>query len=205
MTDDGTVNVTSFSSASSTLRSARPLLGVALVALALAGCSDVRRSIGLDRQSPDEFTVVSRAPLTLPPSMANLPKPRPGAARPQDATPTQIAAGAVFGGSSRGAAATAAGKTAGESSLIAQAGAKGGIDPNVRSKVDQETTQLLIADKSWIDTLLFWQTPEAPFSVVDPAKEAQRLREAQAQGKTLSDGSVPTIERRKKAPLEGIF
>lgn len=193
----------SFSSASSTLRSARPLLGLALVALALAGCSDVRRSIGLDRQSPDEFTVVSRAPLTLPPSMANLPKPRPGAARPQDATPQQMAAGAVFGGSSRGSA-KPVGNSAGESALVAQAGSKG-IDPNVRAKVDQETTQLIIADKSWVDSILFWQTQEIPFSVVDPAKEQQRLREAQAQGKTPTGDTVPTIERRRKAPLEGLF
>ncbi len=184
----------------------RPLFGLALAALALAGCSDVRRSIGLDRQSPDEFTVVSRAPLTLPPSLqANLPKPRPGAARPQDSTPTQVAAGAVFGGSSRAAAAPAAGKTAGEKALVTQAGAKGGIDPDIRGKVDQETTQLIVADKSWIDTLLFWQTQEQPFSIVDPQKEQQRLREAQAQGKTVDGTSTPTIERKRKAPLEGLF
>lgn len=182
-----------------------PLIGLALAALTLAGCSDVRRSIGLDRQSPDEFSVVSRAPLTLPPSMQDLPKPRPGAARPQDSTPTQMAAGAVFGGSSRGAKAAAAGATAGEKSLVAQASARDGIDPNIRAKVDQETTQLIVADKSWIDSLLFWQTQQPPVSVVDPAKEQQRLREAQAQGKALDGAATPTIERKRKAPLEGLF
>ncbi|CAO3417090.1 DUF3035 domain-containing protein [Azospirillum argentinense] len=183
-----------------------PLLGLALVALALTGCSDVRRSIGLDRQSPDEFTVVSRAPLTMPPSLARLPEPRPGAARPQDATSAAVAAASVFGGSSRTAAtAAAAGHTAGESALIAQAGAKGGIEPGIRNKVDQETTQLVVADKSWIDSLLFWQTQEQPYEVVDPKKENQRLREAQATGKALNDGTVPTIERKRKAPLEGLF
>ncbi|WP_377809879.1 DUF3035 domain-containing protein [Azospirillum sp. A29] len=181
-----------------------PLIGLALAALTLAGCSDVRRSIGLDRQSPDEFSVVSRAPLTLPPSMQDLPKPRPGAARPQDSTPTQMAAGAVFGGSARGAKA-AAGATAGEKSLVAQASARDGIDPNIRAKVDQETTQLIVADKSWIDSLLFWQTQQPPVSVVDPAKEQQRLREAQAQGKALDGAATPTIERKRKAPLEGLF
>ncbi|CAO3447120.1 hypothetical protein [Azospirillum argentinense] len=180
-----------------------PLLGLALVALALTGCSDVRRSIGLDRQSPDEFTVVSRAPLTMPPSLARLPEPRPGAARPQDATSAAVAAASVFGGSSRTAA--TAGHTAGESALIAQAGAKGGIEPGIRNKVDQETTQLVVADKSWIDSLLFWQTQEQPYEIVDPKKENQRLREAQATGKALNDGSVPTIERKRKAPLEGLF
>ncbi|UKJ74276.1 DUF3035 domain-containing protein [Azospirillum brasilense] len=184
-----------------------PLLGLALVALALTGCTDVRRSIGLDRTSPDEFTVVSRAPLTMPPSLARLPEPRPGAARPQDATSAAVAAASVFGGSSRATAAggrTAAG-TAGESALIAQAGAKSGIEPGIRNKVDQETTQLVVADKSWIDSLLFWQTQEQPYEVVDPKKENQRLREAQATGKALNDGTVPTIERKRRAPLEGLF
>ncbi|MGF7173445.1 DUF3035 domain-containing protein [Azospirillum doebereinerae] len=194
--------MTSISFSSRTLR---PLFGVALAALALTGCSDVRRSIGLDRQSPDEFSVVSRAPLTLPPSLqANLPKPRPGALRPQDSTPTQVAAGAVFGGSSRGAA-SPVGKSAGENSLVAQASARDGIDPNIRNKVDQETTQLTVADKSWIDSLLFWQTQEKPFSIVDPSKEQQRLREAQAQGRAVDGAATPTIERKRKAPLEGLF
>lgn len=194
--------MTSISSALSSSRTKLPLLGLALAALALAGCSDVRRSIGLERQSPDEFSVVSRAPLTLPPSMQDLPRPRPGAARPQDSTPTRVAAGAVFGGTSRGAAASA---SAGEKSLIAQAGSRDGIDPNIRAKVDQETTQLIIADKSWIDTLLFWQKQEQPYSLVDPAKEQQRLREAQAQGKSLDGAATPVIERKRKAPLEGLF
>ena len=198
--------MTILTSASSTLRRRqRSLLGLALVALALTGCSDVRRSIGLDRQSPYEFTVVSRAPLSMPPSLANLPPPRPGAMRPQDSTSSAVAAASVFGGSSRGAAASAAGKTQGESALIAQAGAKSGIEPGIRNKVDQETTQLIVADKRWIDTLLFWQTQDQPFSVVDPKKESQRLREAQATGKALNDGTVPTVERKRKAPLEGLF
>ncbi|NUB29053.1 DUF3035 domain-containing protein [Azospirillum brasilense] len=182
-----------------------PLLGLALVALALTGCTDVRRSIGLDRTSPDEFTVVSRAPLTMPPSLARLPEPRPGAARPQDATSAAVAAASVFGGSSRATAATAAGHTAGESALIAQAGAKSGIEQGIRNKVDQETTQLVVADKSWIDSLLFWQTQQQPYEIVDPKKENQRLREAQATGKALNDGTVPTIERKRRAPLEGLF
>lgn len=195
--------MTSISSALSFPRTRLPLIGLALAALTLAGCSDVRRSIGLDRQSPDEFSVVSRAPLTLPPSMQDLPKPRPGAARPQDTTPTQAAAGAVFGSAARGAKTT--GSTAGEKSLVAQASARDGIDPNIRAKVDQETTQLIVADKSWIDSLLFWQTQEPPVSVVDPGKEQQRLREAQAQGKPVDGAATPTIERKRKAPLEGLF
>jgi len=188
------------------LSSSRTLVTLALAALALGGCSEVRQTIGLDRHSPDEFTVVSRAPLTLPPSLqpSNLPKPRPGVARPQDSSPTQTAASAVLGGKAAAARAAASGKSAGESALVGQVAAKG-LDPDIRIKVDQETTQLIVADKSWIDGLLFWRKPEPPFSVVDPTKEQQRLREAQAQGKPVDGAGAPTIERKAKAPLEGLF
>lgn len=188
-------------------RAAAPLLGLALVALALSGCSEARRAIGLDRNSPDEFAVVSRAPLSMPPDMRLAP-PRPGAMRPQEATTSQVAAATVFGGASSSALGmktpSPRNASAGESVLLAKAGADR-AEPGIRNKVDQETSALVVADKRWVDTLLFWQTQEPPYQVVDPKKESQRLREAQAQGKPVNEGVVPTIERKRKAPLEGLF
>lgn len=187
-----------------------PLLGLAVAALALTGCSDVRRSMGLDRTSPDEFAVVSRAPLTLPPDMRQLPAPSPGAARPQEAAPSQVAAASMFGpgaqvsgvrvNTTRGSG----GGSASEQAFLNRAGADK-VDPSIRAKVDQETTSMIVADRSWVDSLLFWQKYEAPYQVVDPAKEAQRVRQTQAQGAPINKGNVPTIERKKKAPLEGLF
>lgn len=187
-------------------RAATPLIGLALLALALTGCSDARRAIGLDRNPPDEFAVVSRAPLTLPPDMRLAP-PRPGAMRPQEATPTQLAASSVFGGASRGGAPNKAGAAKAPTSQgeVALLGKAGQAEPGIRNRVDQETTALIVADKRWIDALLFWQKQEAPYQIVDPQKESQRLREAQAQGKPVNDGVVPVIERKRKAPLEGLF
>ena len=46
---------------------------------ALAGCSgSVQESLGLGKRQPDEFQVVRRAPLVLPPDF-NLRPPEPGA------------------------------------------------------------------------------------------------------------------------------
>jgi hypothetical protein len=56
----------------------------------LSGCSEVRRSIGLDRTMPDEFAVESRAPLVLPPDY-DLRPPQPGAPRPQEMTAAERA------------------------------------------------------------------------------------------------------------------
>src|SRR3546814_10759236 len=56
------------------------LLIVAGLALAVSACGGFRENLGLTKQSPDEFRVVSRAPLTLPPDY-NLRPPAPGAPR----------------------------------------------------------------------------------------------------------------------------
>ncbi|WP_040612547.1 DUF3035 domain-containing protein, partial [Teichococcus cervicalis] len=51
------------------------LLPVACTLL-LAGCGgDTARTLGFTRDAPDEFSVVTRAPLSLPPTLGNLPAP----------------------------------------------------------------------------------------------------------------------------------
>jgi hypothetical protein len=75
-------------------RDRRILLGPAAFCwaamLLLPGCSDLRRSIGLEKTSPDEFAVESRAPLTMPPDFELRP-PQPGAPRPQEKSSGQQA------------------------------------------------------------------------------------------------------------------
>jgi hypothetical protein len=41
--------------------------------------------------------------------------------------------------------------------------------------------------------------------VVDPQAEQQRIEENQALGKPVTEGETPTIERKKRGLLEGIF
>ena len=66
-------------------------LGTCLAAAALiAGCTDFKRSIGLEPTLPDEFAVESRAPLTIPPDFELRP-PQPGASRPQEKSSDQQA------------------------------------------------------------------------------------------------------------------
>ena len=79
-----------------------------------------------------------------------------------------------------------------------------GIDPNIRSRVNQDTKTLNDNDKSFVDSLIFWQSAQPPGVVIDPTKEQQRIRDAQASGQP-SAAPTPTIERRKRGLLEGIF
>jgi Protein of unknown function (DUF3035) len=56
----------------------------------ISGCSDFKKSIGLEQTLPDEFAVESRAPLTIPPDF-DLRPPQPGASRPQEKSADQQA------------------------------------------------------------------------------------------------------------------
>ena len=71
------------------------LLVAGSLMLALAACGGFREQLGLTKQSPDEFRVVSRAPLTVPPDFSLRP-PEPGAPRPQEGTSAQQAERAVL-------------------------------------------------------------------------------------------------------------
>lgn len=179
----------------------------------LAGCDSTRDALGLTKKAPDEFAVVTKAPLVLPPEFGLRP-PEPGAARPQE-VPARDRAAAALGGRTDTAAgqltplsrdpnASAAQRSAGESALLQQARATN-ADPDIRRKVNDEFTQLAERDRRLVDRLIFWQKAEEPGLAVDPAKEAQRLRENAATGKAPTAGEVPTIKRRERGPLEGIF
>ena len=65
-------------------------------ALALSGCGELRRSMGYDKSTPDEFQVVERAPLALPPDFSLRP-PDPGAPRPQESSMRDQARTALVG------------------------------------------------------------------------------------------------------------
>ncbi|HEX9465293.1 MAG TPA: DUF3035 domain-containing protein [Alphaproteobacteria bacterium] len=176
----------------------------ALAVAMLAGCGgDTRKVLGLDKVAPDEFKIVNRAPLSLPPDYALRP-PDPGALRPQEQTIPQRAITAVTG--TAPAANAGSSLSPGESALIAHAGAGAGqADSKIREVVDRENSTIVTANSTFMDHLMFWRTAEDPSSVVDAPRESQRLRENAALGKPVDDGQTPTITRRKKALLEGIF
>lgn len=197
---------------------ARCLLASALALPLLAGgCERAREVFGLEKNVPDEFAVVTRAPLSLPPDFG-LRAPAPGAARPQEPavsaaareslvqtalggqrTPGRPAAPAVAGGSVAPAA-----LSRGEAAFLAKADAAN-TDPRIRQLIDREVQVHTDSEKSFVDSLIFWQKAEEPGTIVDPEKEARRLRERTALGDPVNKGDVPTIERRRRGIFEGIF
>lgn len=158
----------------------------------VTGCSNIRDQLGLEKESPDEFAVVTRAPLEFPTEMV-LVKPQPGLQRPQEKTTVQAAKEAVFG-----TMATAAGsddslnKSGAESVLLKRAGADN-VKKDIRSVVNRETQDLAQRNKPVVEKLIGLgsenSTPSA--SVVDPKAEFERIKDARKKGDAITgDGSA---------------
>ena len=185
------------------------LVCVAAIATGLSGCDTTRSVIGLDKQVPDEFAVVSRAPLSVPPDFGLRP-PMPGADRPQEKSVRSKARNILLRNSryNQADAAREAVKSGrfspGEAAVLTRAGALN-VDPTIRRTVNQESTAIADASQSFLDKVVFWQEADKPGEIVDPDKESRRIREARALGDAPSKGEVPVIQRKTRGLLEGIF
>jgi hypothetical protein len=181
----------------------RPLLCLTVLAglLPLAGCGgdELSRTIGLTRDAPDEFTVTTRAPLSMPPDFSLRP-PRPGASRPQELSERQQAEAALSPTTALGGAPAA--NSPGQQALVSAAGPPAPRD--IRNEVDAEA-QLDQPGQSFTDRLMFWKPTPLPGTAVDPAQESQRLRQNAALGESPQTGDTPIIQRRKPGFLDSIF
>lgn len=179
-------------------------LGALALAAALSACEGgIGDALGLGKKAPDEFAVVRSAPLTLPPDFTLRP-PRPGEARPNEASARDQARDALLNEAGAGDDPATEVASQGEAAFIEQAGA-GDVDPNIRHVVDREFLGYASEDDSFVDSLIFWQGDDPPGEVVDAAAEAERLRENIEAGKPITGDETPTIRRRDKALLEGVF
>src|SRR6185436_12298178 len=76
----------------------RAILATAILAAAglLSGCQSTSKALGMSKITPDEFRVVTKAPLVVPPDYALRP-PAPGEPRPQELQPESAARNALLG------------------------------------------------------------------------------------------------------------
>lgn len=171
-----------------------------LAAFGLAGCQSTAQALGMSKVTPDEFRVVTKAPLVVPPDYALRP-PAPGKPRPQELQPESAARLALLGqreGEQR---------SEGEKLLAAKAGADK-ADPLIRYVVDDEFGDVAHKEKSFADRVMFWRGGKAKSDAtaaaetpapVDAAEEAQRIAK-------LTGGKDIIIERQgsRKIKLPGL-
>jgi hypothetical protein len=171
------------------------LAALLLGAAGVAGCHSASAAFGLAKVTPDEFRVVTKAPLTLPPDYSLRP-PAPGEPRPQELQPESAARQALEGQRESDV------RSDGEKMFVAKAGAEH-ADPLVRYVVDDEFGNLAHKDKSFSDYVMFWHhgdTSAPPPSElgdqnvsqpIDPASEEKRVAQ-------LTGGHTIVIERRSE-------
>jgi hypothetical protein len=177
------------------------LLGAALLGVAgLGGCQSASHALGLSKVTPDEFRVVTKAPLVLPPDYSLRP-PAPGEPRPQELQPESAARTALLGQRE------AEVRSDGEKLLVTKAGGDR-ADPLIRYVVDDEFGAIAHKDKPFADWVMFWkkgQPATAPGAdantptPVDAATEAKRI--------SSLTGDKPVIIARKadsKIKLPGL-
>lgn len=164
-------------------------------ALSLSACAKTAEQFDFSKKAPDEFAVVTRAPLEMPPSFNQVPPPRPGAQRPQELSADQLAKQSILGPDAMKKIAKENGVSQGEAVLLQKTGGSK-ASPAIRNVVNQETAEIIKDDTPGIDTMKKWvgQKVEEPASVVDPVAETNRLKANKAQGKPVTTGKTPTIE-----------
>lgn len=164
----------------------------AAASLSATGCGSLRQLAGA-KTTPDEFRVITKAPLVVPPEYALRP-PAPGEPRPQELAPESAARNALLG--ARGNIV----RSQGENLLVAKAGGERS-DPLIRYVVDDEFGDIAHKEKSFADRVLFWRkdqpaTAAAAAGVqptpVDAAAEQQRLA-------NLTGGRPVVIQRQRSS------
>jgi hypothetical protein len=140
----------------------------------------------------------------MPPDF-NLRPPRPGAKRPQEKTIQEAARNLLIKGtvSSRNTPAQSR-FSDGETALLKRAGAAN-PNPAIRRQINRESSILATENDNFADRLLFWQDNALPGSLVDARAEQKRLRENAGLGDAPTQGRTPTIVRKPKGWLQGIF
>ena len=152
-----------------------PLLTAGLALAAAAACQSSGNS---GTVTPDDFRVVTKPPLSLPPNYSLRPPP-PGTSIPAEVQAAATSVAAFGAGLGQDASLS-------ERALVAAAQANA-VNPAIRAQVDYEETKAIRKPASIADRILFWRgdNPED--------------RASAASDNATGDGQV-TIERGRQAP-----
>ncbi len=191
---------------------------VAMLALAACDNATVADTLSLNREAPDEFTVVSRPPLTVPPEFTLRP-PRAGEA-PRGATSDAQARGLLIGQEAKPKetietivepslptavtpVVTSEAPSGAAETFLKRAGAANASD-TIRTQLGTDATTP--ADTSKAKSLMEkLSTKEKAEPVVDAKKEAERLRDNKDKGKPATEGEVPLEKPATPTLLDRLF
>lgn len=207
------------------------LVLISLSLLCVAACTggEVRGVLGVNKSAPDEFKVVSRPPLSVPPNF-HLRPPEPGApARVEHSTeakaemllmgrplmelnldpfasgeptvPTALDPTTVSDLADPMALDSADSQA--EEEFLSNIGAQD-ADKNIRELIYEDNIAQPTVTES-ASPIEEWLGIAETESVIDPKAEAERIRNNKDEGKPVNEGEVETIDSGKKSVLESLF
>lgn len=150
-------------------------VGVAVLAMTACG-GTVQERLGMTRRSPDEFQVVRRQPLVIPPEY-RLPAPGTPSPAQQERSVSRDVRTALLGGDGTS---RPGGPSRGEQVLLAAV--PGTAQPGIRDLILTENTELTQLDESRFLFILDFQRRNmmgetGAANPIDPVAEAARLEE----------------------------
>jgi len=183
------------------------MAALAGMALALIGCESIREAAGVTKEPPDEFAVVTKSPLVIPPDF-NLKPPKPGAVPTNQASPTDAAQTALFGDDPSAAAAALPGNFSPEERVVLANSGGANADPAIRKQITADEKQMEATDDSFTDELLFSSPDPYKGAPLNADAEAQRIDAAKAQGQQVAgtmntgNGTQPAAKQPPAKPTD---
>ena len=163
-----------------------------VLAVTLIGCSgQVGEIIDLSRSTPDEFAVVKRKPLTVPPDFGLRPPEESDRDSQVALYDTRAEAQNVLFGNTTPKPVALASLDPTDTAFLDQAGS---AEPGIRRLIEQESTDLIHADRNFVQDLLRDLLPkDPPGKVIDPVEAERRVRE------------TVVLSQQKKPPSKAII
>ena len=171
------------------------------VAVSLIGCESVREAAGIVKEPPDEFAVVTKSPLVIPPDF-NLRPPKPGAQPVNQVSPTDSAQAALFGEDPGTAAAQMPGNYSPEERVILASSGGANADHAIRKQLASDLKSMEATDDSFTDNLIFGAPDPYKGSPLNADAEAQRIQAATANGQQVASSPTATHPAQPAKPAD---
>lgn len=177
------------------MRHVMKISALALLGLSVTGCASASKTLGLTKSAPNEFNILTKAPLVVPPEY-NLRPPRVGESSSENNYSQEAARQALVGDID------GAEPSNGEIMLLAKAGANR-ANPEIRLVIDGANS-VERKTSGFADQVIFWNngratTPDG--SPLDPDAEARRLKAIQS---ATGGGQVQINRKPGGAKLPGL-
>jgi hypothetical protein len=183
---------------------------VVVALLSISACSgSAKDKLGLRRSAPDEFRVISNAPLSVPPDFALRPlgaEDNTAKIAADESATKKILEDKPAKKPAKSVAVANNGATKGEGAFLNKAGADE-ADPQIKEVLQKEEEEqaALEKEKGFLDKLTAHSAKKNDPSIVNASGEKERIAKNLEDGKAVTEGETPTVTASKKGIFQNIF